>query len=67
MGKLRGARVHWKKMLKMKGMTAIREKRGIQWDRSQIMVPTGSIFFFFTPAELYSDLKNTAVTKCPNA
>jgi hypothetical protein len=31
----------------MIGMTAIREKRGIQWDRAQIMVPTGSRLFFF--------------------
>jgi hypothetical protein len=23
-------------------------------------------FYFFTPAELYSSLKNTAVMKCPN-
>jgi hypothetical protein len=54
----------------MIGMTAIRVKREIQWNRSQIMVPTGSrliFFFFFTPVELYSDLKNTAVMKCPNA
>jgi hypothetical protein len=26
-----------------------------------------SKLFFFTPAELYSGLKNTAVMKCPNA
>jgi hypothetical protein len=45
-----------KKGLKMKGMTAIREKRGIQWDRSQISVSMGPLYFFFflTPAELYS-------------
>jgi hypothetical protein len=52
----------------MIGMTAIRAKRGIQRDRSQIMVSTRSkLFFLITPAELYSDLKNTAVMKCPNA
>jgi hypothetical protein len=51
----------------MIGMTAIREKRGIQRDRAQIMVPTGSILFFLTPAELYSELKNIAVLKCPNS
>jgi hypothetical protein len=50
----------------MIGMTAIREKRGIQWDRSQIMVPTDP-YIFFTPAELYFDLKNIAMMKCPNA
>jgi hypothetical protein len=33
----------------MIGMNAIREKREIQWNRSQIMVPTGSrLFFFYT-------------------
>jgi hypothetical protein len=52
---------------KMIGMTAIRERREIQWNRSQIMVPTGSKLFFFTLVELYSDLKNTVVMKCPNA
>jgi hypothetical protein len=31
----------------MIGMTAIREKRGIQWDRAQIMVPAGSRLFIF--------------------
>jgi hypothetical protein len=31
----------------MIGMNAIRAKRGIQQDRAQIMVPTGSSFFFF--------------------
>jgi hypothetical protein len=51
----------------MIGMTAIREKRGIQWDRAQIMVRVGSITFFFTPAKLYSDLKNIAVLKGPNS
>jgi hypothetical protein len=37
----------------MTGMTLIREKRGIQLDRDQIMVPTGSkiIYLFFTPVE----------------
>jgi hypothetical protein len=50
----------------MIGMIVIRDKRGIQWDMAQIMVPTGSILFF-TPVELYSDLKNTAVLKCPNS
>jgi hypothetical protein len=48
----------------MKGMTAIREKRGIQWNRSQIIVSAREKG---NPAELYSGLKNNAVTKCPNA
>jgi hypothetical protein len=49
-------------------MNAIRENKEIQWNRSQIMVPTGSIIYIFcTPAELYSDLKNTAMMKFPNA
>ena len=47
---LEGGRVHKKKKIeKMIGMTAIREKREIQWNRSQIMVPTGSrlsLFFY---------------------
>jgi hypothetical protein len=51
----------------MIGMTAIREKTIIQQNRSQIMVPIGSNFFFIILAELYSDLKNIAVTKLPNA
>jgi hypothetical protein len=34
------------KGLKMKGMVAIREKRGIQWNRSQISVPAGPLFSF---------------------
>jgi hypothetical protein len=49
-------------------MTTIRAKRENQRDRYQIMVPTGSIIFiFFTPMELYFDLKNIVVMKCPNA
>jgi hypothetical protein len=32
----------------MIGMTTIREKRGIQWDRAQIMVPVGSRLFFYS-------------------
>jgi hypothetical protein len=40
-------------------VNAIREKRGIQWDRDQIMVR--SKLFFYTPTRLYSDLKNIAV------
>jgi hypothetical protein len=28
-------------------MTTIRAKRGIQWNRAQIMVPAGSILFIF--------------------
>jgi hypothetical protein len=53
----------------MKGMNAIREKRGIQWNRSQISVPTGPLYLFFiiTLAELYSVLKNIVVTECLNA
>jgi hypothetical protein len=35
-----------KKGLKMIGIMMIREKRGIQWDRSQIMVWEGPNFFF---------------------
>jgi hypothetical protein len=35
-------------MLKMKGMTGIREKRGVQWNRSQISVSAGPIFFFYS-------------------
>jgi hypothetical protein len=52
---------------KMIGMTAIRVKRGIQWDRAQIMVLAGSTLFFLNPVDLYFDLKNTAVLKCPNS
>jgi hypothetical protein len=55
-----------KKGLKLKGTTVIRMKRGMQWDRSQIRVLTGPIFFF-TPAELYSELNNTAEAECPNS
>jgi hypothetical protein len=55
-------------VLKMIGTMVIKEKRGIQWDRSQIRVSVGPLyFFFFTPVELYSDLNNTAVTKCPDS
>jgi hypothetical protein len=32
------------KGLKMKGMNAIREKRGIQWNRSQISVSMGPLY-----------------------
>jgi hypothetical protein len=32
----------------MIGMTAIRVKRGIQWDRAQIMVQEGSRLFFYS-------------------
>jgi hypothetical protein len=53
-----------KKCLKMKGTTAIRARRGIQWDRSQIMVLMGPLYsFFFIPEELYSNLNNTTVAK----
>jgi hypothetical protein len=45
----------------MIGMIVIKVKRGIQWDRDKIMVPTGSILF------LYSVLKNIVVLKCPNS
>jgi hypothetical protein len=38
----------------MIGINAIRAKREIQWDRSQIMVPIGY------------NLKNTALLKFPN-
>jgi hypothetical protein len=38
-----------KKGLKVKGTTAIRMKRGMQWTRLQIRVLMGPIFFFFTP------------------
>jgi hypothetical protein len=54
-----------KKCLKVKGTIAIIMKRGMQWDRLQIRVLT-SPKFFFTLAELYSELNNTAVTKWPN-
>jgi hypothetical protein len=36
----------------MKDTTAIRVKRGIQWDRSKISVLVGQIYFFFIPVEL---------------
>jgi hypothetical protein len=49
--------VHWKKGLKIKGTTVIRVKGGIQWNRSQIRVPT----------ELYSDMNNTVVLKGANS
>jgi hypothetical protein len=62
-----GGQVHGKKIAKtMIGMTVIREKRGSQWDRDQIMVQVGSIICFYL-AELYSDLKNTIVLKSPNS
>jgi hypothetical protein len=32
----------------MIGITAIKMKRGVQWDRSQIRVRAGPITFFFT-------------------
>jgi hypothetical protein len=35
------------KGLNMKGITAIREKMGIQWDRSQISVLMGPIYSLF--------------------
>jgi hypothetical protein len=50
----------------MIGMNVIKAKRRIQWDRSQIMVSIGSKIFFFTLAELYFDLNNTAMMKLPN-
>jgi hypothetical protein len=51
----------------MIGMIGIREKREIQWNRSQIMVLTGSRFnFFLYSYEVILDLKNTVVMKCPN-
>ena len=47
-------------------MTVIRAKRGIQWDRAQIMVyvldPSSC-----TPMKLHFDLKNTTMLKCPNS
>jgi hypothetical protein len=51
----------------MIGMTVIREKKGIQLDRAQIMVPTGSMLLFLTLVELYYDLKNISLLKCPNS
>jgi hypothetical protein len=50
----------------MIGTTMIREKRGIQWDRSRIRVSARPLYFFLTPTELYSGLKNTAVMNGPN-
>jgi hypothetical protein len=50
-------------------MIEIRENRGIQCDRAQIMAPTGSrlkYIYFLIPVELYSNMKNIAVTKFPN-
>jgi hypothetical protein len=45
---LEGGRVHEKKSFqKMIGMIEIREKRGIQRDRSKTIVPTGTKMFFF--------------------
>jgi len=43
----------------------IRMKRGIQWDRYQIMghARPKLFFYFFTLMELYSDLNNIAVSK----
>jgi hypothetical protein len=52
-----------KKRLKNDRYHVIRMNRGIQGNRSQIRVLMGPLFFFFfTSAELYSGLKNTAVT-----
>jgi hypothetical protein len=53
-GAKKGCYVHKKKFLKMIGTMIIREKRGTQW-------------FFFTPIELYSDMNNTTVEKCPDS
>jgi hypothetical protein len=56
----------------MIGIPAIRDKREIQWDRSQIRMLSGPIIFFFfcfffsTTTQLYSDLNNLAVSECPN-
>jgi hypothetical protein len=44
----------------------IRAKRGIQWDKSQIIVQTRS-GLFFTHVDLYFDLNNIVVTKWPNS
>jgi len=46
----------------MIGTAAIKGKRGIQWDRSQISVPKGPLDLLLTPMELYFGLKNTAMT-----
>jgi hypothetical protein len=53
-------------MLKIIGIKMIREKRGIQWDRSQIRVWAVPILLFFSSVELYSDLNNIALLKCLN-
>jgi hypothetical protein len=66
----RGGTTERKKGLKVNGTTVIRMKRGMQWTRLQIRVLTGPnfyfILFYITPAELYSNLNNTTVTKWPN-
>jgi hypothetical protein len=51
----------------MIGMIAVRAKRGIQWDRAQILVQKGSrVFLFLTVADLYFDMNNIAILKGPN-
>jgi hypothetical protein len=71
MGKMKRGGRGQKFCQKMIWMNVIRVKRCIQWNRSQIMVKKFPDFFFFfiffTPVELYSGLKNTAVMKSPNA
>jgi hypothetical protein len=51
----------------MIGIIAIETKIGIQWDWSQIRVREGPKLFFLTLAELYSDMNNTTMAKCPNS
>jgi hypothetical protein len=63
----KGVRSTGKKILKIKGTTAIRVRRGSQWDRSQIRLPVGPLYFFiFTPTSLYFYMNNTTLAKCPN-
>jgi len=55
-----------KKVLEMIGTMKIKEKRGSQWDRSQIRVTMGPQYLCFTSTKLYFVLKNTLVKKHPN-
>jgi hypothetical protein len=36
------------------------------WNQGEERNPMGYFFFFFTPMDLYSDMKNIVVLKCPN-
>jgi hypothetical protein len=51
----------------MIGIIEIKMKIGVQWNRSQIRMWDRARLYFLTPMELYYDMNNTAVSKCPNS